>query len=113
MAGVRVGKALVVEVMHQAGDPPQLLVLTVAAGIAAHRRLHAEHVLSQRIGLDPFADQAPSVLARRFSHQEMLRAWPTSTSFDPSRGRGTRCYPSPPAEWRNSSSRAAPRCRER
>jgi hypothetical protein len=43
---LRVGIALVVEVVHQAGQPPALLVLAVLPGVRAHRGLHRQHVLA-------------------------------------------------------------------
>ena len=40
--GVRVD--LVVEVVHEAGDAPELLVLAPLAGVGAHGRLDGQHV---------------------------------------------------------------------
>ena len=57
--GAEVGVALVVEVVEQPGDGAQLLVLAALARVGAHRGLHAEHVLAQRLGLGPLARRAP------------------------------------------------------
>ena len=58
VAGVEVGVALVVEVVEQPRDRPELLVLAVLARVGAHRRLDAEQVLAQRLGLDPLLRRA-------------------------------------------------------
>ena len=68
VTGLQVGKALEVEVVHQSGHRPELLVLALPACVGAHRRLHAQHVLSERVGGDPLADQLPGVLTRRPGH---------------------------------------------
>ena len=68
VAGLEIGVLLVVEVVEDAGGRPQLLVLAVAAGVGAHRRLHAQHVLAQRVALGPLAEQLPGLVARRCRH---------------------------------------------
>ena len=72
VAGVRVRIALVIEVMDETGDGPFLLVLSVPLGVGAHRRLDPEHMLSERVGLDPLAHKVPCFNTRRFSHDPLL-----------------------------------------
>ena len=55
VAGLEVREALVVHVVQQADDAPQLLVLAVAAGVRAHRGLDGQAVAAQRRRLDPLA----------------------------------------------------------
>src|SRR5206468_909736 len=49
VARLEIGITLVVEVMNEARDPPELHVLAVLAGVSAHGGLHSENVLSQRV----------------------------------------------------------------
>ena len=63
MAGVEVRIALVVEVVDEPGDGPQLLVLAVAARVGPHRRFDREGVLAKRVRLGPLAEQLPGVVA--------------------------------------------------
>ena len=80
---VEVGVALVVEVVDEAGDRPQLLVAAELARVGAHRRLDPEQVLAQRVGLDPLADQIPGLVARRLAHRGIVtlpRRWRSSSS---------------------------------
>jgi hypothetical protein len=70
--GLRVGVALVVEVVNQPRDPPELLVLVVAPRVGAHRGLDPQHVLSQRLGGDPLANQVPGIITRRLIHAPLL-----------------------------------------
>jgi hypothetical protein len=69
---VEVGIPLVVEIVDDARDRPQLLVLAVLARVGPHRRLHAQGVLAKRVGLGPLAEQLPGVVASRFSHGPLL-----------------------------------------
>ena len=63
MTGLEVGIALVVEVVHQRGDRVELLVLTPLAGVGDHRRLDAQQVLAQGVGLHPLGDQLPCIVS--------------------------------------------------
>jgi hypothetical protein len=63
MAGLQVGVLLVVEVVEDAGGRPQLLVLAALARVGDHAGLDSEHVLSQRVGLGPGAEELPGLVA--------------------------------------------------
>jgi hypothetical protein len=65
VAGLEVGVALVVHVVQQADDAPQLLVLALLARIGAHRRLDRQAVAPKRLRLDPFGKQVPGLIARK------------------------------------------------
>jgi hypothetical protein len=47
MAGLEVGMALVVHVVQEPDDAPQLLVLAAAPRVGAHRRLHGQAMAAQ------------------------------------------------------------------
>jgi hypothetical protein len=49
MAGLEVRMALVVEVVQEPGEPPQLLVLAVLDGVGAHAGLDRKHVAAERV----------------------------------------------------------------
>ena len=78
---VEVGVALVVEVVDEAGDAPELLVAAAVAGVGAHRGLDPQHVLAKRLGFDPLAEQVPGLFSRWLRH-------------------AAHCYP--PRRWRSS-----------
>jgi hypothetical protein len=61
--GVEVRVTLVVEVVEQPRDAPELLVLSLLARVEPHRGLHAEGVLAERVGLGPLAEEPPSLFA--------------------------------------------------
>ncbi len=63
--------ALVVEVVEQAGQPPELDVAVEPRGVGAHRGLDGQHVPAQRIRLSPFAKEVPGL---RRAKQQL--AWP-------------------------------------
>src|SRR5215208_7072666 len=65
MAGLEVRVALVVEVVQEPRDAPELLILAEAAGVRAHRRLDGQHVLAKRRRLRPFAEEGPGVRSRK------------------------------------------------
>ena len=65
VAGLRVGMALVVEVVQQPGDAPELLVGAELAGVGAHRGLDGEAVAAQRLRLAPTRQQGPGLVARK------------------------------------------------
>jgi hypothetical protein len=71
---VEVGIALVVEVVNEPGDGPELLVLAVAAGVGPHPRLDRERMLAQRLRLGPIAEKRPGLIAGRSGH---LRCYPS------------------------------------
>src|SRR5713226_5272287 len=58
-----VGPALVVEVMQQSGDAPELFIGAVLAGIGADAGFHGQHVLAEAFGLRVFAQKLPGVFA--------------------------------------------------
>ena len=64
MACVRIGIALVVEVVKEAAQPPQLLVAAALARLGAHRRLHGQAVSPQRVRPHPLPQQCQSMIAR-------------------------------------------------
>ena len=57
--------ALVVEVVQEAGDAPQLLVLAEAPRVGAHGRLDRQDVLAERGRLGPLAEEGPGLRARK------------------------------------------------
>src|SRR5436190_351162 len=65
VAGLEVGVALVIHVVQEADDAPQLLVLAVAARVGAHRRLDGHAMAAQGLRLDPFAEKVPGLVARK------------------------------------------------
>src|SRR5256885_7642950 len=115
VAGVEVRIALVVEIVEDAGGGPQFLVLAPLARVGDHRRLHAEHVLAQRVRLRPRAEQRPGLVARHvhgrgnyLNSAKTQVEWPSIPLPLRPRPRNGR----PPA-WRSSSSKAARRSRAR
>ena len=73
--GSEVGMALVVEVVQQPGDAPQLLVGAGPPRVGAHRGLDPEQVTAQALVLDPLGHELPGFLARR----GQKRLWPCGT----------------------------------
>jgi hypothetical protein len=65
VARLRVGMALVVHVVQQAHDAPQLLVLAGAPGGGAHGRLDGQAVAAQGGRFDPLGEQVPGLVARK------------------------------------------------
>ena len=65
VAGLEIGIALVVEVVEQADDAPELLVLAACARVGAHRGLDGQAVAAQRLGLDPLRQEGPGLVARK------------------------------------------------
>jgi hypothetical protein len=65
-----VGPLLVVEVVQQPGETPELLVLAIEAGVVAHRRLHGQRVLAQAFLLRVLAQELPGFVSARksFTH---------------------------------------------
>ena len=53
--------ALVVEVVQQSGQPPQLDVAVEPGRVCAHRGLDGQHVAAQRIRRCPFAKKVPGL----------------------------------------------------
>jgi hypothetical protein len=64
VARLEVRIALVVEVVDEARDSPQLLVAAEAARVRTDGRLDGEHVLSERVGLGPLAHEPPGFVTR-------------------------------------------------
>ena len=58
-----VGPALVVEVVEEAGEPPELLVLALEAGVVAHGGLDGQGVLAQAFLLRVLAEELPGLVA--------------------------------------------------
>ena len=56
----------------QPGDAQSSSSSPPLAGVGAHRGLDPEHVLSQRVGVDPLADQVPGVVTRRLRHAAVV-----------------------------------------
>ena len=69
MAGVGVGKALVIEVVDEARDRVALLVLALDPGVGAHRGLDGQRVLPQGVGGGPLAKQFPGRLTGGLVHR--------------------------------------------
>src|SRR5947209_15746928 len=59
----RAGPALVVEVVQEADDPPQFLVLAELAGVGPHGNLDRPHVVPEARALHVLADQSPGGVA--------------------------------------------------
>src|SRR5690242_7636098 len=59
------GVDLVVEVVQQRGDPPELLVLAEAGGVRRGRGLDRERVPQERLALRVPGEGLPGLLARR------------------------------------------------
>ena len=76
MAGLEVRVALVVEVVHQAGDAPRLLVGFEPPRIRADGGLDGQHVLAQRVRFGPLAHQLPGLVARRHATSLVRRMAP-------------------------------------
>jgi hypothetical protein len=64
VAGLEVGMALVVELVEQAGEAPQLLLAAAPTRLVAHRGLHREAVAAKRLGADPLVQHGERGLAR-------------------------------------------------
>src|SRR5579872_6572095 len=60
---VQAGVALVVEVVEEARQAPQLFVLAEFAGIGTHGRLYRQHVPAQALTLGPFRHESPGLVA--------------------------------------------------
>ena len=56
--------ALVVKIVHQSGQSPQLDIPVKPGRVGPHRGLDGEHVAAQRVGFRPLAKEGPGVLAR-------------------------------------------------
>ena len=65
MPRLEVGMALVVHVVQEPDDAPQLLVLAVAARVGAHGGLDGQAMALQGLRLDPFAEKVPGLVARK------------------------------------------------
>ncbi len=67
VAGVAVREvriALVVEIVEQSGQAPELDVAVKPGRVGAHRGFDGEHVAAQRFGFRPLAKEGPGVFAR-------------------------------------------------
>ena len=109
VAGLEVGVALVVEVVEDPGGGPQLLVLAALARVGAHRGLDAQHVLAQRVGLGPLAEQLPGLVAGRAAR---AAGYPARERTCGEMAFATLAQPLEPRSrrlraWRSSSSKAA------
>ena len=51
---IHVGKAVVVQIVEQTGQSPEIFILAIVTGIEAHGRLHRQHVATQTLCFDPF-----------------------------------------------------------
>ena len=60
---VSVGPALVIEIVEQGCQAPELFIGGGFAGVGADAGFNSEHVLAQGFGLCVFADKIPSVFA--------------------------------------------------
>src|ERR1700735_2093410 len=58
-----VGPALVIEVMEQACETPELFVSAEFSGVSTRTGLHGESVLAQAFALGIFAQEFPGVVA--------------------------------------------------
>ena len=65
MAGLEIGIALVVEVVQQTREAPQLLVPAEPAGVRAHGGLDGQDVLAEGRRLGPLAEEGPGLRARK------------------------------------------------
>src|SRR5262249_46130732 len=68
VAGMPVTKirvALIVEVVEQPCQPPELRIAAEPRGVSAHRGLDREHVSAQRVGLGPLTKEVPGLGARK------------------------------------------------
>src|SRR5215216_8075508 len=107
MAGLEVGMALVVEVVQEARDAPQLLVLAEAAGVRAHRRLDGQDVLAERRRFGPFAEEGPGLRARKLERH----GWYPSPASGPDRRPSGPVVTTPDGKARHRRRRAAIRHR--
>ncbi len=55
--------ALVVEIVEQGGEAPELFVVAEFAGVGANAGFHGEHVFAEGFGLRVFADELPGFVA--------------------------------------------------
>jgi len=60
---VSVGPALVIEIVEQGREAPELFIGAGFAGVGADAGFYGEHVLAQGFGFRVFADEIPSVFA--------------------------------------------------
>src|SRR5258707_14594072 len=60
---LRVGPALVVKVVNQAGEAPELLVLAPLAGVVTHRGFDGEAVLAEPLLFRVLAEEIPDLVA--------------------------------------------------
>ena len=97
--------ALVVEVVQQARDAPQLLVLAEAAGVGAHRGLDGQHVLAQRRRFRPLAEEGPGLRARKLERH----GWYPSPASGPDRRPSGPVAATPDGKARHRRRRAAVR----
>ncbi len=58
-----VGPALVIKIMEQRSDTPNLFVRAGLPRVGAHARFHGQHVLAQAFRLRVFAQEFPGVFA--------------------------------------------------
>ena len=65
VVGVHVRMALVIHVVQEPDDAPDLLVGAVPAGVGAHRGLDRLAMAAQWFGLHPVAQQGPGVVPRK------------------------------------------------
>ena len=107
MAGLEVGMALVVEVVQQPGDAPQLLVLAEAPRVGAHGGLDGQHVLAKRRRLGPLAEEGPGLRARKLERH----GWYPSPASGADRRPPDPSAPTPHGEVRHRRRRAAVRHR--
>ena len=58
-----IGPALVIEIVQQRGDSPELLVRSGFAGIGAHASFDGQGVFAQIFVLREFAEEVPGVVS--------------------------------------------------
>jgi hypothetical protein len=58
-----VGPALVVEIVEQSGDTPELFIGAMLAGVGADAGFHRQHVLAETLRLRVFAQELPGLFA--------------------------------------------------
>jgi hypothetical protein len=63
MSGIQVRVPLVVEIVDQACDGVELLVLVPLPSVGTHGRLDPEQVFSERIRVDPLGDELPCIVS--------------------------------------------------
>src|SRR5918994_506093 len=97
MAGLEVRVALVVEVVEEPREPPQLLVLAELARIRAHGGLDGQDVLAEGRRLGPFAEEGPGLRARKLERH----GWYPSPASGPDRGPSSPVAVTPDGEARH------------